>query len=67
MKTKKLTKTRWKIDGFRDVDAEMVLVPGPHPYLWIGDVDGVAYAVTTTRKQLERIRDAIDEALAAHE
>jgi hypothetical protein len=48
----------WKLDSGRHV---IKLVPGPHPYLWIGDYVGCFD--TLDKKQLRSLRDALTKAL----
>lgn len=60
-----MTKQEWNLDSFTGERVDIVLVGGPHPYLWIGDngEGGKAIAVTSTPKQLRAIRDAVTKAL----
>ena len=45
--------------------AKLAIVPGPHPYLWLGDAEGFYVGSTKDTDQLRRIHAAIGKALDA--
>lgn len=47
----------------RDITAELHLVGGPRPYLWVGEKDGRAFATFGNRRDLLRLANAITLAL----